>query len=207
MPLPKDIIKKHGIGKKAWEVYRARQKGKSKQSKPGKKVVEAKVSPQKSAPTKIEMPKEIGGNVVGILVQNFAMFQKTLANLTEKLGNLTTQVSELLTLFETAAKNIAEKPELGFEREFRDKLNVLLDQSKAIMRGVTAVSEMKRTESTSRPAPMPAMPAPAMPKPAIPPAKPSGPAPMPSQPASRGPAPEQYSQSSFGEKKPKPLPT
>lgn len=88
-------------------------------------------------------------SVVKLLIENFVGIQKTFLDLNEKLGSLTTHIEELLRLFEISAKNIAEKPELGFEKEFTDKLNLLLEQNKLLARGITLIS------GATMPAPQP----------------------------------------------------
>ena len=47
----------------------------------------------------------------------------------------------LLKLFEITARSIAEKPELGFEKEFTDKLNAIIEQNKIIAKGVSLISQ------------------------------------------------------------------
>lgn len=94
--------------------------------------------------------------VVKLLMENSVGLQKTLLALNEKLDILTTNLLDLLKLFELAARNIAEKPELGFEKEFLDKLNLLLEQNKLIARGITLVSQGSMATMSQLPMPAPA---------------------------------------------------
>ncbi len=84
-----------------------------------------------------------------ILVENFTALQKVMVDLSEKFTNLSSQLSQLLNLFETSAKTLAEK---GFEdnQEIVKKINALLDQNKIIAKGITLLHE----ETEEHPEPM-----------------------------------------------------
>ena len=148
--------------------------------------------------------QKINEPVVTLLAENVADLQNSFAVLTGKLDNLANEISSLLRLFEISARSIAEKPELGFEKEFISKLNALLEQNKVIAKAMAIIEE--RTRTAPMPAPQPApmqypqqqRPMPAMPQRMTPP---------PAQPAGMIPVPEEYTQSSFApERKPRPLP-
>ncbi|MEM4230378.1 MAG: hypothetical protein QXF25_00675 [Candidatus Pacearchaeota archaeon] len=143
-------------------------------------------------PTPPQQPKE--DPVVKLLIENSVVLQKALTHLSERFDNLSNQISELLRLFEIAAKNIAEKPELGFEKEFLDKLNSILEQNKLMARVITMIEERTRhgPEVAPTPTPAPAAPAPQYP-----------PTPMPAPSEEYTPSGYQVEQ---GERKPKPLP-
>jgi hypothetical protein len=140
--------------------------------------------------------------VISLLTENFVNLQRSFAQLTQRFDNLAGQISALLRLFEISAKNIAEKPELGFEKDFTNKLNALLDQNKVIAKAISIIEERTRQPAPMQPVqmqypqqqrPMPVMPQRTMPQPA--------------QPAGMMPVPEEYTQSSFApERKPRPLP-
>lgn len=164
---------------------------------------------KKEEPSKKPSKPRVSDPVVSLLVNNFVDLQKNFTVLTERFNNLSSQISSLLRLFEISAKSIAEKPELGFEKEFIDKLNALLEQNKVIARALAIIEERTRHPAMPSPTPSftPAMPIPST-RPAMPPEiRPSPeraiPKPMPPQP-SQAPS-EEYTLSSM-ERKPKPLP-
>jgi len=153
--------------------------------------------------------KKVSDPVVALLVDNFVNLQKNFTTLTEKFNSLSSQISSLLRLFEISAKSIAEKPELGFEKEFLDKVNALLEQNKVIAKALSIIEERTRHPSMPVSAPMPSMPMPT-PKPAMPPTMrpaPGMPAMPPRATPQSSPAPsEEYTASSM-EKRAKPLPS
>jgi len=168
---------------------------------------------QKKSVIKKERPvkkpsKKVSDPVVSLLVDNFVGLQKNFTALTEKFNSLSSQISSLLRLFEISAKSIAEKPELGFEKEFLDKVNALLEQNKVIAKALSIIEERTRHPSMPVSAPMPSMPMPTqrpMPAPAARPV-PERAMPMPRQmPPSQAPS-EEYIASSM-EKRAKPLPS
>ncbi len=80
------------------------------------------------------------------LIQNFVAIQKVMVDIGEKFEKLTKQISELLELFESAAKSLAEKEVKSGEsekknKEIIEKLNTLLEQNKIIARGLTLLHE------------------------------------------------------------------
>jgi len=95
--------------------------------------------------------KKPSDSIISLLVDNFISLQKNLTTLTERFNELSNQISSLLRLFEISAKSIAEKPELGFEREFLDKLNALLEQNKVIAKALAIIEERTRHQPTSMP--------------------------------------------------------
>lgn len=114
------------------------EKGQKKGSNVVKIQVEAKNPPKrkKAYPSKAAIPKT--------LIDNFVALQKVQANLAEKLDALTKQLSELLKLFEATAKSFAENPAVltaERDKEFLDKINQLLEQDKAIAKGVVYIEE------------------------------------------------------------------
>lgn len=137
--------------------------------------------------------------VISLLTENFVNLQKSFAQLTQKFDNLAGQISALLRLFEISAKNIAEKPELGFEKDFTNKLNAILDQNKVIAKAMSIIEERTRQPAPMQPVPM------QYPQQQRP--MPQRTMPQPAQPAGMMPVPEEYTQSSFApERKPRPLP-
>ena len=68
-----------------------------------------------------------------------------MVNLSERLDNLTEQISKLLGIFEESAKAFMEKDIKimggGTDKDVTDKLNQLLDQNKIIARGITLLHD------------------------------------------------------------------
>jgi len=166
--------------------------------------------PKKREKAEKEKPKKLGKEdlVVKLLLENSVSLQKTFLALSEKFDSLSNNILDLLKLFEITARSIAEKPELGFEKEFIDRLNNLLEQNKLIARGISLISQ----QLAASPAPAPSMPMPAypprpMPRPAA--AMPAQQAMPEAQAGMPGPS-EEYTQSGYpaapGERKPRPLP-
>jgi hypothetical protein len=78
------------------------------------------------------------------LVQNFIELQKINVDMAEKFDNLTHQISELLALFEMAARNFAKHPAVSAsekDKEFLDKIDKLLEQNKVIAKGLTLMED------------------------------------------------------------------
>ncbi len=84
-----------------------------------------------------------------ILVDNLVSLQKILTEVSIKFETLSSNISGLLELFETAAKNFAEKyPEGGdSDKEFLKKLDSLLEQNKTIAKGIMLMEERIRSRS------------------------------------------------------------
>jgi len=88
-----------------------------------------------------------------LMIENFVSLQKVMTNLSIKFEKLSENISQLLEVFETAARNLAS----GKEPELEKKLNILLDQNKTIARSLISLQEnMPRNQRTfSRPKPFP----------------------------------------------------
>ena len=90
--------------------------------------------------------------------------QKVHINLAEKFDKLTSQIQNLLSLFEVAARNFAKQPSMQAtekDKEFLEKIDKLLEQNKFLAKGLTLMEEKMRerlygsgTKPTFRP-PMP----------------------------------------------------
>lgn len=81
------------------------------------------------------------------LAQNLVELQKVHTNLITKFDNLSKQISDLLVLFESAAKSLGANPQIRDEQKdkaFLDKIDRLLDQNKVIARGLTLMEERAR---------------------------------------------------------------
>jgi hypothetical protein len=83
------------------------------------------------------------------LIENFVNLQKVLTNLSFKFDGLSQNITSLLQLYETAARNFVEKHEkpsvspmlAGDDKELLKKLDTLLDQNKTIARGLTLIED------------------------------------------------------------------
>ncbi len=78
------------------------------------------------------------------LIENLVELQKVHTDMAEKFDKLTGQITNLLTLFEMAARSFAEHPaNQGTEKdkEFLDKIDKLLDQNKTIAKGLTLMED------------------------------------------------------------------
>lgn len=80
------------------------------------------------------------------IIENLVELQKVHTNLAEKFDSLANQISNLLALFESAARTFAEKAPSTTEKdkEFLEKIDKLLDQNKTIARGLTLMEEKFR---------------------------------------------------------------
>lgn len=81
------------------------------------------------------------------LAKNIVELQKVHTDLAEKFDKLSKQISELLSLFEMAAKSFAQHPANQVsekDTEFLDKIDKLLEQNKTIARGLTMMEERMR---------------------------------------------------------------
>jgi hypothetical protein len=73
--------------------------------------------------------------------------QKVHVNLAEKFQKLSTQIENLLGLFELAARSFAKQPTMQNtekDKEFLDKIDKLLDQNKLLAKGLTMMEEKMR---------------------------------------------------------------
>ena len=92
-----------------------------------------------------------------MLVDNFVNLQKVMVNMAEKFEDLSDNITKLLQLFEISARSFAEKLESDTgpqkDKEFLDKLNVLLEQNKTIAKGLTLMEEKFKQRVYGQPAP------------------------------------------------------
>ena len=88
------------------------------------------------------------------VLQNLIELQKVHTNLAEKFDKLSKQISDLLALFEMAARSFAASPNVkGIEKdkEFLDKIDRLLEQNKTIAKGLTLMEERIRERVYGQP--------------------------------------------------------
>jgi len=81
------------------------------------------------------------------LVQNLVELQKVHTHLAEKIDKLSNQISDLLALFEMAARSFAQQPGNKVaekDKDFLDKVDKLLEQNKTIAKGLTLMEERIR---------------------------------------------------------------
>ncbi len=154
-----------------------------------------------------------------ILIENFVGLQHAMTNLSIKFGEMSQNISKLLSVFEMAAKDLA-RTEKQVDVSFDRKLDSLIDQNKTIAKGLVLMdgklkAQMQRGPAPeAQPAPRPQMPTMPTPTAALPqaPATPNlqmpSPAPQSLQAPQGSPLP-QAGQPSFPAtpvNKPKPLP-
>lgn len=87
------------------------------------------------------------------LVENLVTLQKVHTELAEKFDKLAKEISNLLALFELAAKNFTNQtPNVNeVDKEFLDKIDKLLEQNKTIAKGLTIMEEQIRSKSYTKP--------------------------------------------------------
>jgi len=112
------------------------KKKRGKKKKPAKK--RALIKPLKT--------KEVTSlNMNKMLVQNFISLQSVMVNLSKKFDELSTQIANLLDVFEISAKALAEKgvkiPTDRNSEEILKRLENLSEQNKLIAKGVTLMHQ------------------------------------------------------------------
>lgn len=110
------------------------------------------------------MPKKIGDSgsqdkkskkddLHNKLIDNMVQLQLVQTKLAERLDKLSNQISDLLALFEKAARSFPDNPSIQHhsaekdkakDKEFIDKINTLLEQNKTIAKGLTLMEERVR---------------------------------------------------------------
>lgn len=90
------------------------------------------------------------------ILENLVGLQRVHVKLAEKFENLSDQISELLILFEKTAKSFAMQPHMQInekDKEFLDKIDMLLEQNKTIAKGLTLMEEKLRDRLYGSPPP------------------------------------------------------
>ncbi len=101
-----------------------------------------KKSVSSSVSTKVRKQK-----VDEILIQNLIELQKVHTNLLERFDKLSSQLTVLLNLFESAARSFSEHPANKVnekDKDFLEKVDKLLDQNKTIAKGLTLMEDRLR---------------------------------------------------------------
>lgn len=103
-------------------------------------------SSTKKASSKKSTSTSTKGKLEEKLLTNLIELQKVHTDLAEKFNRLTNEISHLLGLFETAAKSFAKHPAAPAEKdkEFLEKIDMLLEQNKTIAKGLTLMEEKIR---------------------------------------------------------------
>jgi len=81
-----------------------------------------------------------------LLIENFVGLQKAMTNLSIKFEGLSTQMSQLLQIFELAAKNYMMGESEESKKDVLNKINSLLEQNKVIAGGLIAIEERFRNQ-------------------------------------------------------------
>ncbi len=87
-----------------------------------------------------------------VLIENFVSLQKVMTDQAESIRELTQKIENLLEVFETAAKTLAEKDSLEKKpredaRQIIEKLDMLANQNRVIAKGVSMLHEGEKPES------------------------------------------------------------
>jgi|TARA_B100002003_G_scaffold223720_1_gene228469 hypothetical protein len=100
-----------------------------------------------------------------LLIENFVGLQHAMTNLSIKFGTLSDNISELLRVFEGAAKTFAQGGKVD-DSDLLKKINSLLDQNKTIAKGLVLMESNLRGRSAQpnekelpiqRPKPLPGL--------------------------------------------------
>ncbi len=86
------------------------------------------------------------------MIENMNSLQKVQVQIAEKFDKLTNQLSDLLSLFESAAQTFAQDPLHQItdkDREFLEKVNQLIEQNKTIAKALTLMEEKLREKTQS----------------------------------------------------------
>jgi hypothetical protein len=88
------------------------------------------------------------------LAENLVALQKVNIRLAEKFDKMEKQLSELLHLFEMAARSLAKQPENQTsqkDKDFLNKIDRLLEQNKTIAKGLTLMEDHVRSRIQEKP--------------------------------------------------------
>jgi len=183
-----------------------------------KKVAKKKVAKRKPVQSRMVIHKDTSKRD-DMLAENFVGLQHAMTNLSIKFGEMSQNITKLLSVFEEAAKDLANT-EKQVDSAFERKLDALIDQNKTIAKGLVLMDgklkgQMSRGPSSesgqaSKPQSMSNVPSSqpmSMPQSQMPSGAPSSS--VGSQPQLQSPSSPQLTQPSFppvSSNKPKPLP-
>jgi chromosome segregation ATPase len=135
----------------------------SKKKTSKKKPVKKKAKKRKVRKRNVSKPKNIA--LEKALMENTLVLQKVTTNLALKFDSLSKKIEELLNLFETSAKSLAEKEfEIDENKEdvssLKEDMNKLMDQNKIIAKSLTLLheSQEKKQEAPIRKIPETSLP-------------------------------------------------
>ncbi|VVB79492.1 Uncharacterised protein [uncultured archaeon] len=102
-----------------------------------------------SKPLKPKKPRRLSAaEREKILIDNFIGLQKVMVNLSMKFENLSDNITKLLGVFENSARDYMVnkgRSSPDKDREYLTQLNTLLEQNKAISRGIMQLDERLRS--------------------------------------------------------------
>ncbi len=94
-----------------------------------------------------------------LLIENFVGIQSAMTNLAIKFEKLSENITNLLDVFETAAKDFVKDSPEKSDKDMLNKINSLLEQNKTIAKGLVLMEEKLKHKSPSennfRPRPLP----------------------------------------------------
>jgi hypothetical protein len=96
-----------------------------------------------------------------MLIENFVGLQRAMINLSMKFENLSDNISKLLNVFEVSARDYMinkGKTTPDVDRDLINRINMLLDQNKAIMGSIRALDEKVKKQEPVKPSPAPIVP-------------------------------------------------
>jgi hypothetical protein len=105
--------------------------------------VEADSGRRSSDETKKRAKKMTAKEREELLIENFVGLQHAMTNMSIKFGALSDNISQLLRVFEEAAKNFISGGKSS-DKDMLDKINSLLDQNKTIARGLVLMESKLR---------------------------------------------------------------
>jgi len=104
----------------------------------------------KSSTKSVKKSKSLSNKQIQeLLIENFVGLQKAMTNVSIKFESLTSQMSQLLEIFELSAKKISQNKGHagGLEVDILKRIDTLLEQNKAIASGIILIEEKLRNQS------------------------------------------------------------
>jgi len=107
--------------------------------------------------------EKIKQETMDLLIENSIALQKTLTDLAGDINKLSKDIAEMLNLFKEASKAFSEGKRLapGGELALREKLDILIEQSRVIAKGLVLLESYikekisKKEEEEPKPKPLP----------------------------------------------------
>ena len=120
-------------------------------------VLKEKKSKPRKKKTTISAPRRKGMGAKEreeLLIENFVGLQKAMVNLSMKFENLSDNISKLLNVFEISARDFMVnkgKSSPDIEKELIGRLNMMIEQNKAVLGSVRSMDEKLRKQDYSKP--------------------------------------------------------